>query len=39
MPHHMLFYCIVIYLYNLLEQAFEHPAEAGECDVIAVIAS
>lgn len=35
----MLFYCIIIYLYNLLAQALEHPAEAGERDVISVIAS
>lgn len=39
MAHHVLFYCIIIYLYNLLAQALEHPAEAGERDVISVIAS
>lgn len=39
MAHHELFYCIIIYLYNLLAQALEHPAEAGERDVISVIAS
>lgn len=39
MPHHVLFYCIIIYLYNLLAQGLEHPAEAGEHDAISVIAS
>lgn len=27
-PHLVQFYCIIIYLYNLLAQALEHPAEA-----------